>query len=71
MGDTQRFGQFAAQGIHAVAQAARAELSEIGQILAKLGRLDPRRLGQRRTRNGIDLIGLQPLQRALNSRSPI
>ncbi len=57
-------GDHLRQLLDIVAEAARAELAEIGEVLAKLGGLDARDLGQRLAGDGADGVVLQPRQAA-------
>ena len=56
---------------HVVAEAARAEGAEIGEVLAQLRGLDAGGLGQRLAGNGADAVLAQPRQAAQINRKTI
>ena len=48
----EQIGDHRRKLLYVVAEAARAELAEVGEVLAQLRRLDARRLGQRANSGG-------------------
>ena len=69
--EAEDLAQVALQVLDVIADAADAELAEVGEVLADLRRVEVELLGQRLRRDGLDAGGLELVEAAQVDRQPI